>query len=164
MWPQVHICSSLVFSHLLDQDPPGKPIFFCLQGQNTNAAFPYPATLWKTNCRLAYLHCKARWHHVFWPLELRHVNAYTRFKQQRGLAVWSVNEIKTHSLACEQPPLTTRQFALEWHQSTTHHPQKTPFPKLVKPMVLPAGWPRMDAYLWGLWITWPSKMLGKEWS
>lgn len=139
MWP--HICFSLVFSHPLDHDPPGKSfhyfllsqilplfssvsnhstIFFWLQGESINAAFWYPAILLKRNCRLVYLHCKARWHHVFRPLELRRVNAYTRLKQQRGLAVWSVNKIKTHHLAHVQPPPTTCQFALEWDQSTTH--------------------------------------------
>lgn len=95
-------------------------IFFCLQGQNMNVAFWYPDTLSKRNCRLVYLHCKARWHHVFWPLELCRVNAYTRFKQQRGLAVWSVNKTNTHYLAHGQPPLTTHQFALEWDQSTAN--------------------------------------------
>lgn len=72
----------------------------------------------KRNRRLVYLHCKAGWHHVFWPFELRRVNPYSRLNQQRGLAVGSVTKTQIYHLVPEQPPRATHQAALGQDQST----------------------------------------------
>lgn len=72
----------------------------------------------KRNRRLVYLHCKAGWHHVFWPFELRRVNPYSRLNQQCGLAVGSVTKTQIYHLVPEQPPRATHQAALGQDQST----------------------------------------------
>lgn len=41
----------------------------------------------KTKLWWVYLHGKAGWHHVLWPLKLGEVQADPGFQQQRGLAV-----------------------------------------------------------------------------